>query len=72
MSVRDSKSSDPEKDLDFISSTKGEVYSESVFSHELVNGAPEETISPLGYHVDWISVIFLVNPSLFWAMSWFR
>jgi hypothetical protein len=25
-------------------------------------GAPTEKISPLGYHVDWISVVFLVSP----------
>jgi hypothetical protein len=28
-------------------------------------GAPTEKISPLGYHVDWISVLFLVsNPRI--------
>jgi hypothetical protein len=26
----------------------------------VTTGAPTEKISPLGYHVDWISVIFLV------------
>lgn len=24
-------------------------------------GAPTEKVSPLGYHVDWISVVFLVS-----------
>lgn len=28
-------------------------------------GAPIETVSPLGYHVDWLSVVFLVRWSHF-------
>lgn len=27
----------------------------------VTQGAPTEKISPLGYHVDWLSVIFLVS-----------
>ena len=27
----------------------------------VTTGAPTEKVSPLGYHVDWISVIFLVG-----------
>lgn len=26
----------------------------------VTTGAPTEKVSPLGYHVDWISVVFLV------------
>jgi hypothetical protein len=29
--------------------------------HGLVVSAPTEQVSPLGYHVDWLAVIFLVS-----------
>lgn len=34
---------------------------DSVESFEDALGAPVEKISPLGYHVDWVSVLFLVS-----------
>lgn len=40
--------------------------SESLPSYEeaaVTTGAPIEKISPLGYHVDWFTVIFLVRMS---------
>lgn len=37
--------------------------SDSSYDEAVVTtGAPTEKISPLGYHVDWISVVFLVRP----------
>lgn len=55
--------------------SKQSVYSEETITQSLdgdeasitpsdeETGAPIETVSPLGYHVDWISVIFLVSSS---------
>jgi hypothetical protein len=42
--------------------------SESLPSYEeaaVTTGAPVEKISPLGYHVDWFTVIFLVRASTY-------
>lgn len=41
----------------------------------VTSGAPTEKISPLGYHVDWVSVIFLVRttcPSSLFATRFTR
>lgn len=57
-------SSDPEKRHSDDKYTVGITSSGSLPSYEeaaVTTGAPVEKISPLGYHVDWLTVIFLVR-----------
>lgn len=60
-------SSEDEK-LSKVGNEKGSYVVETVSEDDLhfedaavTNGAPIEKISPLGYHVDWIAVVFLVG-----------
>jgi hypothetical protein len=57
------------EDLKYVDEKQGSkiesVSAESLPSFEeaaVTTGAPTEKVSPLGYHVDWISVVFLVCP----------
>ena len=49
----------------YVIETTSDVDLPSYEDAAVTTGAPTEKVSPLGYHVDWISVIFLVCPPSF-------